>query len=64
MSLHFAWAFEVTPGKTHVMLMCSEQKRRRHSVELSMNVGDCVIASSRTERLLGVHVQQILKWTE
>ena len=64
MSLHFVWAFEVTPGKTHVMLMCSEQKLRRQSVELSMNAGDCVIASSRTERLLGVHVQRNLKWTE
>ena len=39
---------KVNNDKTHVMLMCSEQKLRRQSVELSMNVGDCVIASSRT----------------
>ena len=31
---------------------------------MSMNVGNSVIASSQHERLLGVHIQQNMKWTE
>ena len=37
---------KVNSDKTHVILMRGEQKLIRQSVELSMNAGDCVIASS------------------
>ena len=55
---------KVNSDKTHLLVLSTEQKQRRQSVEVSMNAGNSVIVSSQHERLLGVHIQQNMKWTE
>ena len=55
---------KVNSDKTHLIVMCTDQRRRHHATDASIITGTEVIEVSTTERLLGAYIHQGMKWTE
>jgi hypothetical protein len=50
--------------KTHLLIMCSKQKHRRHAnFGITLNTGTEIIEPIETEKLLGGHISSDLEWT-
>ena len=55
---------KVNSDKTHLVVMCTDQRRRHHPANAKITTEHEVIEASETERLLGAHIHQGMKWTE
>ena len=55
---------KVNSEKTHLMVMSTDQRRRRQIIETTIRTDSVSIAASSSERLLGVYVNQNMKWVE
>ena len=55
---------KVNNDKTHLMLMCTDQRRRKQTSTLKVMIGSTEIEVSQTERLLGAYIHQNMKWVE
>ena len=55
---------KVNSEKTHLIVMCTDQRRRRHSTETTIRTGSVSIYASNSERLLGAYIHQNMKWAE
>ena len=55
---------KVNSDKTHLIVMCTDQRRRHHATDASIVTGNEVIEATASERLLGAYIHQGMKWTE
>ena len=55
---------KVNSDKTHLVVMCTDQRRRNFETNVRITTNNEVIEASETERLLGVYIHQSMKWTE
>ena len=55
---------KVNSDKTHLVVMCTEQRQRNIETNATITTINEVIEASETERLLGVYIHQNMKWTE
>ena len=55
---------KVNSNKTHLIVMTTEQYRRRHPTTVSIATEDGMIEATPVERLLGAFIHQDMKWTE
>ena len=55
---------KVNNEKTHLMIMCTDQKRRKQTLVSKISIGNTEIEASQTERLLGAYIHQSMKWVE
>ena len=54
----------VNSDKTHLIVMTTEQYRRRHPTTVSIATEDGMMEATPVERLLGAFIHQDMKWTE
>ena len=57
-------ALKVNSDKTLLMVMTTEQYRRKHPTRVQTVTEADVIESTPVERLLGAYIHQDMKWTE
>ena len=55
---------KVNSDKTHLVVMCTDQRRRHQPTNARITTEHEVIEASVTERLLGAHIHQGMKWNE
>ena len=55
---------KVNEDKTHLLVMCTDQRRRKLSSEVTIQAQNHIVRASETERLLGIYIQSNMKWTE
>ena len=55
---------KVNNDKTHLLIMTTEQKRRKHPTRARTEVENDIIEPTQVERLLGNFIHQDMKWTE
>ena len=55
---------KVNSDKTHLIVMTTEQYRRRHPITVNIVTEDETIEPTQVERLLGAFISQDMKWTE
>ena len=55
---------KLNDDKTHLLVMTTQQKKRIITLDVKINTPTEVIKPIKTEKLLGIHIQDDLKWTE
>ena len=55
---------KVNKDKTHLLVMCTDQRQRRQQTEVVINAENNVIRSTASERLLGAHINCNMKWND
>ena len=55
---------KLNDDKTHLLVMTTQQKKRIINIDIKINTPTEVIKPIETEKLLGIHIQDDLKWTE
>ena len=55
---------KVNSDKTHLVVMCTDARRRKHPITVNIVTDSEVIPATETERLLGAYINQGMKWTE
>ena len=55
---------KVNNDKTHIMIMCTGQRRGKRIPPSKIRIGNNDIEASETERLLGAYIHQNMKWVE
>ena len=55
---------KVNEDKTHLLVMCTDQRRRRLSSDVTIETQNHIVRATETERLLGVYIQSNMKWVE
>ena len=55
---------KVNDEKTHLMVLTSSRRRQNEVMNVCINTPSEVISGSRTEKLLGIHINDDLKWRE
>ena len=48
---------KVNEDKTHLLVMCTDQRRRRLSSDVTIETQNHIVRATETERLLGVYIQ-------
>ena len=52
---------KVNEDKTHLLVMCTDQRRRKLSSEVTIQAQNHVVRASETELLLGIYIQSNMK---
>ena len=55
---------KLNDDKTHLLIMTTDQKRKKSEIFVKINTPSKDILPIRTEKLLGIYIQENLKWTE
>ena len=55
---------KLNDDKTHLLVMTTQQKQRIINIDVKINTPMEEIKPIKTEKLLGIHIQNDLKWTE
>ena len=55
---------KLNDDKTHLLVMTTQQKQRIITIDTKINTPTEEIKPIKTEKLLGIHIQDDLKWTE
>ena len=55
---------KLNDDKTHLLIMTTRQKRKIINISVKINTATEVIEPIKSEKLLGIHIQDDLKWTE
>ena len=55
---------KVNSDKTHLVVMCTDQRRRNIVTNVRITTTNEIIEASEAERLLGAYIHQNMKWTE
>ena len=55
---------KLNDDKTHLLIMTTDQKRKKSEIFVNINTPNKDILPIRTEKLLGIYIQENLKWTE
>ena len=55
---------KLNDDKTHLLIMTTSQKQRLMNIQVKITTSTEEIKPIRTEKLLGVHIQNDLKWSE
>ena len=55
---------KLNDDKTHLLVMTTSQKQKLMNIEVKIATSGEEIKQIRTEKLLGIHIQNDLKWTE
>ena len=55
---------KLNDDKTHLLIMTTQQKRRLVNIDIQIDTPNEVIRPIKTEKLLGINIQDNLKWTE
>ena len=55
---------KVNDSKTHTMILTTSQLRKSRDIHVQIQIGDSVQDTSEVEKLLGLHLDQDLKFTE
>ena len=55
---------KVNDEKPHLMVLTSSRLRQNEVMNVCINTPSEVISGSRTEKLLGIHINDDLKWRE
>ena len=55
---------KLNDDKTHLLIMTTSQKQKLMNIEMKITTSAESIKSIRTEKLLGVNIQNDLKWSE